>query len=74
MKKALLFFAVAAFSFTLPSCKKCSTCSYTWGTGASAQTVNNPEVCGKKKDVEAYEDACKASAALVSGTCNCEKS
>lgn len=63
---------VAGFAFTLPSCKKCSTCKYTWTDGAgTSQTFTYPEQCGKKKDIDAYESACKTAAAVVSATCTC---
>ncbi len=70
MKKFLVVVAAAAFVMTLPSCKKCSTCSWTLG-GVKTELG---EACGKKSEVEEFEDACKATATLFSGTCNCEKS
>ncbi|HQW06713.1 MAG: hypothetical protein IPH05_02025 [Flavobacteriales bacterium] len=76
MKKFLVFAAAAAFVFALPSCKKCSTCKYTYSDGAGGTTtVTTGEACGKKKDIDAWESACKTSAALyTSGTCTCDKS
>lgn len=74
MKKFVVILAAAAFMVSLPSCKKCSTCKYTYDLLGTQTTTNIPEVCGKKSEVNDYEDACKASAALVSGTCTCEKS
>jgi hypothetical protein len=38
MKKFLVFAAAAAFVFALPSCKKCSTCKYTYSDGAGGTT------------------------------------
>ncbi len=74
MKKALVILATAAFVFAMPACKKCSTCKYTFNDGAgSTSTFTYPEQCGKKKDIEAYEDACAAGATLVGGTCVCDK-
>ena len=70
MKKFLVVVAAAAFVMSLPSCKKCSTCKLT----VAGITTTQPEVCGKKSEVTEYEDACKASAALVAGSCTCEKS
>jgi hypothetical protein len=72
MKKALVILAAATFIFALPSCKKCSTCKYTYNDGAgSSATFTYPEQCGKKKDIDNYETACKNAATLVGGTCTC---
>jgi hypothetical protein len=74
MKKVLVVLAAAAFVMTLPSCKKCSTCKYTYDVLGTTETVQLQEVCGKKSEVNDYEDACKASAAVFAGSCTCEKS
>ncbi len=74
MKKVLVVLAAAAFVMTLPSCKKCSTCKYTYDFLGTQTTYTYPETCGKKKDVEAYEDACAAAATLAGGSCTCDKS
>ena len=75
MKKVLVVLAAAAFVMTLPSCKKCSTCKYTYNDGTSTATFTYPEFCGKKKEVDTYESACKTAAALyTSGSCTCDKS
>lgn len=73
MKKVLLVVAVACFAFATPACKKCSTCTFNWNDG-TGDTYTYPEKCGKKKDVQAYEDACATAAASVGSTCNCSKS
>jgi hypothetical protein len=73
MKKVTLaFFAlgiIALFGFN--SCKKCTTCEYTYYAGGVPFTYTYPEECGKKSDIDAYEAACKSSASLVGGTCIC---
>ncbi len=70
MKKFLVVVAAAAFVMTLPSCKKCSTCKIV----AGGITTTQPELCGKKDEIKAYEDTCAAGALLVGGSCTCEKS
>ncbi len=75
MKKVLLLVAVVAFSFTLPSCKKCTTCVGTYQTTdldgeVTNETFTYPETCGKKKDLDAIEATCK----LAYTSCTCNKS
>lgn len=70
MKKFVLVLAAAAFMVALPSCKKCSTCKLT----VIGITTTQPEVCGKKDEIKAYEDACAAAATLGGGSCSCDKS
>lgn len=74
MKKFVLVLAAAAFMLALPSCKKCSVCKYTYNDGTSSSTFTYPEVCGKKKAINDYEDACAAAATVVGGSCTCDKS
>lgn len=74
MKKLVFAVAAAAFLFTLPSCKKCSTCKYTFNDGSGTSTYTYPEQCGNKKDIDAYEKACETGAASVGGSCSCDKS
>lgn len=76
MKKALVILAAAAFVFALPSCKKCSTCKFSYTDPLTNQTVSvdQPEVCGKKKEIDDYEAACKTAASVFGTTCNCSKS
>ncbi len=73
MKKVLMFAAAAFVASTMfTSCKKCSTCKYTYDSAGTSMTYTYPEYCGKKKDVESYESACKTAAALyTSGSCSC---
>jgi hypothetical protein len=70
MKKALILLAVATFSFALPSCKKCTTCTVSMA-GISA---SSGETCGKKKDIDAAEKKCKDDAAAIGANCACSKS
>jgi hypothetical protein len=74
MKKFLVVVAAAAFVMSLPSCKKCSTCKYTYDVLGTQTTYTYPEVCGKKSEVENYENTCKSAATLVGGSCSCDKS
>lgn len=75
MKKFVLVLAAAAFMVALPSCKKCSTCKYTYDAAGTSTTYTYPEACGKKKDIDAYESACKTAAAVyTNGSCTCDKS
>jgi hypothetical protein len=73
MKKFVVVLAAAAFMVALPSCKKCSTCKYTYTLAGASTTYTYPEVCGKKSEVEDYEAACSAAATLVGGSCTCDK-
>ena len=73
MKKFLVILGAAVFMLSLPACKKCSTCKYTFTNLGQTSTFTYPEQCGNKKDIEAYEDACKAGATLVGGSCTCNK-
>lgn len=67
---AFVFLVVCGFS----SCKKCSTCSYTF-TDAQGheQTYEYAEACGSKKDIEAYEAEAAATALEFDGTATCVK-
>lgn len=59
---AIMFVMALGFS----SCKKCTTCSYDFGT------INyEEEYCGKSDEVEAFEDAAEAAAAIGGTTANC---
>ncbi|MBL8011993.1 MAG: hypothetical protein JNJ64_15410 [Flavobacteriales bacterium] len=74
MKKFLIVLGAAAFLVSMPSCKKCSTCKYTYSSGGTSSTYTYPEQCGNKKDIDAYEDACATAASAVGGSCTCDKS
>jgi len=75
MKKFLVVVAAAAFVMFLPSCKKCSTCSYSTPNGDGTNTtIDLDEVCGKKSEVKEYEDACQILAAVYGVNCTCSKS
>ena len=73
MKKFLVFAAAAAFVFALPSCKKCSTCKYSYTFLGAPAVYTYPEVCGKKKDIDAYEAACATAATAAGVSCTCDK-
>jgi len=69
MKKLVLVLAAAAFMVALPSCKKCTTCKYTY-TGFNYEQ----ELCGKKSEVDAFESSCKTAATAAGVSCTCSKS
>lgn len=76
MKKILTviliaFFFVAAYS--LSSCNKCTTCTYTYEVGGQQLTYSYPELCGSNSDINDYEDACAQAAAVYGNTCTCVK-
>lgn len=76
MKKTLLFlFVCSNIIIFSSSCKRCSTCSYTfrpYGTSADS-TVEVAQTCGNKQERLAYENSVKADAALVGGVVDCKK-
>ena len=74
MKKVsvILIALMVGVAFTFSSCKKCSTCKYTYDLLGVSQTYEYPEECGKKNDIDAYEQACKDAAALAGGSCTCD--
>lgn len=53
MKKIFILITVAAFAFSMASCKKCSTCVVTDSNGDVIYTA--PESCDKKKYIDEYE-------------------
>jgi hypothetical protein len=65
----VVLFAVAGLS--LQSCKKCTTCTYTYQLAGETKTYTYPELCGSKSDIDDYENACVVAAAAVGGTCAC---
>lgn len=75
MKRILSVLFVAflfAGTFSMTSCKKCTTCSYTYQVaGQPLATYNYPELCGNSSDINNYEDACAAAAAVYGNTCTC---
>jgi len=75
MKKILTVLFVAllfAGSFSMLSCKKCTTCSYTYQlAGQDVVTYNYPELCGNNNDIDDYKDVCSAAAAVYGNTCLC---
>ena len=74
--KQILTFLLAAFfivgALSIQSCKKCTTCSYTYQiAGQDLATYTYPELCGNSSDINDYEDACAAAAAVYGNTCIC---
>ncbi len=69
MKKValILVFAMCGVALSFQSCKKCSTCSYSYG----GYSYTYPEQCGNSSDIDAYKSACQTAAMLVGGTCTC---
>ena len=76
MKKVLSVLFVALLiggSFSIQSCQKCATCSYTYeGLNGQTESFTYAEICGKSSEVEDYKDACQDAAELVlNGDCTC---
>ncbi len=75
MKKILLPLVVCSIFLAFSSsCKRCSTCSYTFRpNGAAADsTVETAQLCGSKQERTDYENSVKGDAAKVGGTVTCE--
>jgi hypothetical protein len=74
MKRIITLLSVVLFTFgafSLQSCKKCSTCTYTYQVAGETKQFTYPELCGSKSDIDDYEQACSVAAAAVGGTCSC---
>jgi hypothetical protein len=75
MKRILPFLFVAFFvagALSFQSCKKCTTCSYTYQVaGQDIATYTYPELCGNSNDIDNYENACAAAAAVYGNVCTC---
>ena len=75
MKQILTFLFVAFLftgAFSIQSCQKCATCSYTYQiAGEPIATYTYPELCGNSGDIDDYEDVCAAAAAAYGNTCAC---
>ena len=76
MKKILTVLLIAflfAGAFTMGSCNKCATCSYTYQApnGQDILTYTYPELCGNNGDINNYEDACAQAAAVYGNSCTC---
>ena len=74
--KKILFVLLIAFlfvgAFSMQSCKKCTTCSYTYQVvGQPVATYSYPELCGNSTDINNYEDVCHDAAAVYGNTCTC---
>jgi hypothetical protein len=75
MKKILsilLLGSITLGGFSLQSCEKCTTCSYTYELNGQTKTFSYPEVCGDRDDVNDLEDLCEEEALAVAGSCNCD--
>jgi len=60
-------------AFSTQSCKKCTTCSYTYQnpSGTDILTYAYPELCGNSSDIDDYKNACGVAAAAYGNTCTC---
>lgn len=76
--KSLLILFVFGMAFSFTSCKKCTTCEIKYNyEGEPEQTIDLGETCGKKADVEKFEDDCAAGVktwedlGVESANCTC---
>lgn len=67
IKRATLAFAAVAL-FSLSSCEVCTTCTYTYTAGGDTITVEQPEFCGSKSEVDDVKDAAQAAAEALATT------
>lgn len=76
MKQFLTILFVAFLlmgSLSMQSCKKCTTCKYTYtGPQGQTSTYEYPEVCGNRDDINTIEDICADESAAVAGDCFCD--
>jgi hypothetical protein len=75
MKKITLIFigVVIAASFSFTSCRKCTTCTYSYPDGlGGTQTYTYPETCGKSKAIDDYKAACESAASIYGESCSCD--
>jgi len=75
MKKVLTILAIAAFAFSFTSCKKCIECTIV----AGGITTSSQEYCGKKSEIQQFEDDWDDACALLklfdpSLICSCKDS
>ena len=75
MKKVFVLFVTVIFFVSmigLQSCRKCSTCHYSYTDAfGTPYTYTYAQSCGKKKVIDDYEQACKDAAASAGGSCSC---
>lgn len=55
----------------MSSCKKCTTCTYTYDVGGQQLSYTYPELCGNKSDIDDYEAVCAQAAAVYGNACTC---
>lgn len=73
MKRAFLLTLSAAALLSFAGCKRCTTCHLEWEQNGQTETYYYEEVCGKKSQIEDYENACKDAATSAGGRCLCEE-
>jgi hypothetical protein len=75
MKKILTTLFIAFLfvgAFSIQSCKKCTTCSYTYQVaGQPIATYTYPELCGNNNEIDNYKNTCAQAAAAYGNSCNC---
>lgn len=65
MKKiAFIVIALAFAAFSLPSCKKCKTCTLEYTLNGVKYTNKYPKECGSKKYVKGYQTDIEAAASV----------
>ena len=74
-KSILLFFSslLIAALLSFSSCKQCSTCFYINDDSTTVQidSVVYQQACGKKKEIEEYEDSSKAQGERIGKAVSC---
>jgi hypothetical protein len=71
MKKLVLLSFLAVSSFTLFSCQKCQTCSYTYTDNGQLITADVGDACGETAQLDQLESDCQSAAQVVGGNCTC---
>ena len=71
MQRLAIIVSSLALLMSFAACKRCKTCSLSCANDPSA-CFQYDEVCGKKSQLEDYEQACKDAAELSGVTCSCE--
>jgi hypothetical protein len=74
MKKLVLFLVIGicTLGLSLQSCKKCSTCEYSYiDDYGQLQIYTYPEQCGNATTIDSYKASCELAASIVGGSCTC---